>query len=68
MKLLRAPHKVVAPIQKIDVASYIIPTTHLEAEEAAKAYKDIDEVAEASEKAGLSQRVVKLVPIGNIKG
>ncbi|MDR3607878.1 MAG: RtcB family protein [Oligoflexia bacterium] len=38
------------------------------AEEAGKAYKDIDEVASASEAAGLSRRIVKLVPIGNIKG
>ena len=32
------------------------------------AYKDIDVVALATEEAGLSRRVVKLVPIGNIKG
>jgi tRNA-splicing ligase RtcB len=38
------------------------------AEEAGAAYKDIDEVVLAGEKAGLSKRVVKLVPIGNIKG
>lgn len=38
------------------------------AEEAGVAYKDIDEVVEATELAGLSKRVVKLVPIGNIKG
>jgi len=31
-------------------------------------YKNIDEVVEATELAGLSKRVVKLVPIGNIKG
>ena len=38
------------------------------AEEAGLAYKDIDVVAQATEEAGLSRRVVKLVPIGNIKG
>jgi tRNA-splicing ligase RtcB len=38
------------------------------AEEAGQAYKDIDEVAAATELAGLSRRVVKLVPIGNVKG
>jgi len=38
------------------------------AEEAGAAYKDIDEVAEATELAGLSRRVAKLVPVGNIKG
>ena len=38
------------------------------AEEAGIAYKSIDEVTEATELAGLSKRVVKLIPIGNIKG
>jgi len=38
------------------------------AEEAGAAYKDIDEVAEAAELSGLSKRVAKLVPIGNLKG
>jgi tRNA-splicing ligase RtcB len=38
------------------------------AEEAGVAYKDIDEVAGATEAAGLSRRVAKLLPIGNIKG
>jgi tRNA-splicing ligase RtcB len=38
------------------------------AEEAGAAYKNIDEVVEATELAGLSKRVVKLTPIGNIKG
>lgn len=38
------------------------------AEEAGFAYKDIDVVVAATEQAGLSRRVVKLVPIGNIKG
>ena len=38
------------------------------AEEAGAAYKDIDEVVKATEKAGISQRVVKFLPIGNVKG
>lgn len=38
------------------------------AEEAGGAYKNIDEVVEATELAGISKRVVRLVPVGNIKG
>lgn len=38
------------------------------AEEAGKAYKSIDAVVEASEMAGLSKRVARLVPVGNVKG
>ncbi|MFL9455427.1 RtcB family protein [Tolypothrix bouteillei VB521301_2] len=38
------------------------------AEEAGAAYKDIDDVIEAAELAGISKRVVRLTPIGNIKG
>ncbi len=38
------------------------------AEEAGRAYKDIDDVAEATERAHLSRRVVRLLPIGNVKG
>jgi len=38
------------------------------AEEAGGAYKDIDEVAAATEAAGLSHRVARLLPVGNIKG
>ncbi len=38
------------------------------AEEAGPAYKDIDGVVEAAELAGISRRVVRLVPIGNVKG
>jgi len=38
------------------------------AEEAGIAYKNIDEVVEATELAGLSRRVVRLLPLGNIKG
>ena len=38
------------------------------AEEAGGAYKDIDEVIETAHNAGISRKVVKLVPIGNVKG
>ncbi len=38
------------------------------AEEAGAAYKDIDEVIDATEKAGISKKVVKLLPCANVKG
>jgi tRNA-splicing ligase RtcB len=38
------------------------------AEEAGPAYKNIDDVIEATEQAGISKRVVRLLPIGNVKG
>lgn len=38
------------------------------AEEAPEAYKDIDEVARVTEEAGISKRVVRLVPMGVVKG
>jgi tRNA-splicing ligase RtcB len=38
------------------------------AEEAGGAYKDIDDVVAATEQSGISRRVVRLTPIGNIKG
>jgi tRNA-splicing ligase RtcB (3'-phosphate/5'-hydroxy nucleic acid ligase) len=38
------------------------------AEEAGAAYKNIDAVVEATELAGLSKRVARMTPIGNIKG
>ena len=38
------------------------------AEEAGGAYKDIDRVIDACHKAGISKRVVKFTPIGNVKG
>jgi tRNA-splicing ligase RtcB len=38
------------------------------AEEAGGAYKDIDQVIEATRLAGLSRPVAKLIPIGNVKG
>jgi tRNA-splicing ligase RtcB len=38
------------------------------AEEAGLAYKSVDAVAEATERAGLSRRVAHLVPVANLKG
>ena len=38
------------------------------AEEAGGAYKDIDSVIDASHKTGIGNKVVKLLPIGNVKG
>lgn len=38
------------------------------AEEAGFAYKDIDEVVEAVEEAGISQKIASFAPMGNIKG
>ncbi|MBA7567497.1 RNA-splicing ligase RtcB [subsurface metagenome] len=38
------------------------------AEETGMAYKNIDDVVETTELAGISKRVVKFVPVGNIKG
>ncbi|MBI4144339.1 RtcB family protein [Candidatus Woesearchaeota archaeon] len=38
------------------------------AEEAGMAYKNISEVVDTTEKAGISKKIVGLVPIGNIKG
>jgi tRNA-splicing ligase RtcB len=38
------------------------------AEEAGPAYKDIDEVIDACQNAGISRKICKLLPIGNVKG
>jgi len=38
------------------------------AEEAGLAYKDLDDVVSAAQESGLTDAVVKLLPIGNIKG
>jgi tRNA-splicing ligase RtcB len=38
------------------------------AEEAGAAYKDIDAVVSATERAGLSRPVVRFTPVGNVKG
>jgi tRNA-splicing ligase RtcB len=38
------------------------------AEEASEAYKDVSEVVEVAQQAGISRKVAKAVPIGVIKG
>ncbi|MEK6937165.1 MAG: RtcB family protein [Nanoarchaeota archaeon] len=38
------------------------------AEEAGGAYKSVDEVCETAERAGISKRVIKLIPLANVKG
>ena len=38
------------------------------AEEAGGAYKDIDEVIDACHRAGISKKVCKFAPVGNVKG
>ncbi|MAG47485.1 RNA-splicing ligase RtcB [archaeon] len=38
------------------------------AEEFGGAYKDVDEVIDSVDKAGISKKTVKLIPIGNVKG
>jgi tRNA-splicing ligase RtcB (3'-phosphate/5'-hydroxy nucleic acid ligase) len=38
------------------------------AEEAPTAYKDVTEVVETSEQAGLARKVARLVPLGVLKG
>jgi tRNA-splicing ligase RtcB len=38
------------------------------AEEAGLAYKSVDDVTEATERAGLSRRVARLIPVANVKG
>ena len=38
------------------------------AEEAGSAYKDVDKVCESAELSGISKRVARFVPIGNVKG
>jgi tRNA-splicing ligase RtcB len=38
------------------------------AEEAGAAYKNIDDVVQATVTAGISRRVVRFIPVGNVKG
>ncbi len=38
------------------------------AEEAGSAYKDVDAIVDTTEEAGLSRRVARFTPIGNVKG
>jgi tRNA-splicing ligase RtcB len=44
------------------------PSSRGVAEEAPGAYKDVSEVVDASERAGLARKVAKLMPIVCIKG
>jgi len=57
-------------IRKLERRGILVRAASLSgvAEEAGLAYKSVDEVAEATEQAGLSRRVAHLVPIGNVKG
>ena len=56
--------------QQMEARGILLRTTSFSglAEEAGAAYKNIDDVIEVAEAAGISKRVVRLVPIGNIKG
>ena len=38
------------------------------AEEAGPSYKNIDDVVDAAQQAGLSRKVARLIPVGNVKG
>ena len=38
------------------------------AEEASEAYKDVSEVVEVTDKAGISRKIVRTVPLGVVKG
>ena len=52
----------------VQIVDLCVSVAGLLLEEAGGAYKDIDEVIQAAENAGLCQRVVRLSPIGNVKG
>ena len=56
--------------QKMEARGILVRTVSYSglAEEAGPAYKDIDDVIAAAEQAGISKRVVRLQPIGNVKG
>ncbi len=57
-------------VQQMEERGIIVRTASFSglAEEAGSAYKSIAEVADATEDAGISRKVARLVPIGNIKG
>jgi tRNA-splicing ligase RtcB len=57
-------------LQQMETRGIYVRTASLSglAEEAGSAYKNIDDVVDAAEQAGLSKRVARLVPIGNVKG
>jgi len=56
--------------KEMEKAGIYVRTTSFSglAEEAGGAYKSVDEVCETAEKAGISKRICKFLPIGNIKG
>ena len=56
--------------QKMEHNGIYVRTTSFAAlaEEAGGAYKDIDEVVAATQKAGISEPVCRFVPVGNVKG
>jgi tRNA-splicing ligase RtcB len=57
-------------VEELEARGILIRSPSLRgvAEEAPGAYKDVTEVVEATERAGLARRVAKLVPIVTIKG
>ncbi len=65
-KLVRG-HELIRKLEKRGILVRAASISGL-AEEAGIAYKSVDEVAEATELAGLSKRVAHLVPVGNVKG
>jgi tRNA-splicing ligase RtcB len=56
--------------ERMEAQGILVRPTSLRnlAEEAGFAYKSVDEVAAATEEAGLSKRVAHLIPVGNVKG
>ncbi len=56
--------------QKMEARGILVRTVSYSglAEEAGPAYKNVDDVIAAAEQAGISKRVVRLQPIGNVKG
>jgi tRNA-splicing ligase RtcB len=57
-------------LEQMEQKGIVIRTASLSglAEEAGFAYKDISEVVQVVDQAGLSRKVAQLIPIGNIKG
>lgn len=57
-------------LQKMEAAGIYVRAASMRglAEEAGAAYKDVDEVVDVMESAGVSNKVVRLKPIGNVKG
>lgn len=57
-------------LEKMKAAGIYVRTASFRglSEEAGAAYKNIDDVVTAAEQAGISKRVVRFTPIGNVKG